>query len=175
MKSGCFHSTSSGNWLKEIREDPDFRQSRRRNGQAGPGPFNPKARILILDKLLKLETSIRDSGIEVELISDGEIAFIQNQWNRDFDIGSEAFELAKKHGRKFEQPAGDADQDEFDLVLERLLAANDVPEELVRGVLELQKEYPNLDERGVKTAIKRDIRELIEKAAARGESADGEK
>jgi DNA sulfur modification protein DndC len=42
-------------WLLDIRNNPDFRCQYRRSGKSGPGPFNLKARRLILETIEKLQ------------------------------------------------------------------------------------------------------------------------
>lgn len=71
-------------WLKKIRNKPEYRQARRRNGQLQfdprtgrhiPGPFTVQARKMILDRLLKTE---KEFG--AELISKEEIDIIWSTW-----------------------------------------------------------------------------------------------
>ncbi len=62
------------NWLKDIREDPDWRQKRKRSGEIGLGPFTPKARTAILTHLLEIEKEVG-----IILIRDEEILYIQDE------------------------------------------------------------------------------------------------
>lgn len=79
-------------WLSSIRNDPTRRSARRRNGkftvnEAGtfvPGPFTPETRQEILNRLLKLQTTVGR-----ELISPDEIAKIREVWRDDALAGSE--------------------------------------------------------------------------------------
>ncbi len=71
-------------WIKEIRNKPEYRQVERRNGRMQfdllsgkhiPGPFTIQARKMILNKLLETEKEFGD-----KLISKEEIDFIEYTW-----------------------------------------------------------------------------------------------
>lgn len=66
------------NWLYVNRNNPDYRCSRRRNGNKGFGPFKLAAREIILGNLLMAQSHTR-----FELISDEEINYIFTQWELD--------------------------------------------------------------------------------------------
>lgn len=81
-------------WLKEIRNKPEYRQVERRNGRMQfdlltgkhiPGPFTIQARKMILDRLRETEKEFGD-----QLISKEEIDIIESTW---------AEELLKKGGQ----------------------------------------------------------------------------
>lgn len=73
-------------WLKEIRNNSDFRQVARRNGRVSftaqgqhiPGPFTVQARRMILDKLIATQ---EEYG--AELITQAEIQVIRRLWTED--------------------------------------------------------------------------------------------
>ncbi len=77
------------NWLIEIRNNPDYREKKRRNGtvyvkndgEFGFGPFNMFGRELILRKLLKLQI---ETGLE--LITLGELKAIDQIWEKEGDL-----------------------------------------------------------------------------------------
>ena len=77
------------NWLVSIRQDPNFRDSKRRNGKVykknngeyGFGPFKIEARQEILKRLLKLQ---KDTGIE--LITIDELKYIDTLWDLEGDL-----------------------------------------------------------------------------------------
>lgn len=77
------------NWLVSIRQDPNFRDSKRRNGKVykksngeyGFGPFKLEARYEILYRLLKLQ---KETGIE--LISIDELKYIDTLWDLEGDL-----------------------------------------------------------------------------------------
>ena len=59
------------NWLIRIRDLPEYRCSKRRNGMPGPGPFTLMARRQILEKLMQAQASSGRS-----LVSDEELELI---------------------------------------------------------------------------------------------------
>ena len=77
------------NWLVSIRQDPNFRDNKRRNGKVykknngeyGFGPFKLEARQEILKRLLKLQ---KDTGIE--LITMDELKYIDTLWDLEGDL-----------------------------------------------------------------------------------------
>lgn len=77
------------NWLVSIRQNPKFRDNKRRNGKVyqkangeyGFGPFKMSARQEILRRLLKLQ---RDTGFE--LISNDELKMIDTLWDLEGDL-----------------------------------------------------------------------------------------
>lgn len=77
------------NWLVSIRQDPEFRDNKRRNGKVykksngeyGFGPFKLDARQEILRRLLQLQ---KDTGME--LISLEELKYIDTLWDLEGDL-----------------------------------------------------------------------------------------
>lgn len=77
------------NWLVSIRNNPEYRDTKRRdgsvylksNGEAGLGPFTLKGRKIILKKLLELQ---RDTGME--LITSDELKTIDQMWDNEGDL-----------------------------------------------------------------------------------------
>ena len=77
------------NWLVSIRQDPNFRDTKRRNGsvytksngEIGFGPFTLEARQIILKRLLKLQKET-----EMQLITIDELKVIDEMWDADGDL-----------------------------------------------------------------------------------------
>lgn len=77
------------NWLVSIRQNPEYRDSKRRNGKVyqkangeyGFGPFKMSARQEILRRLLVLQ---RDTGFE--LITNDELKMIDTLWDLEGDL-----------------------------------------------------------------------------------------
>jgi DNA sulfur modification protein DndC len=65
-------------WLHTIRNIRDHRQSERRNGEPGVGPYTFEARKMILEKLL-----VTQAQAGMSLISEAEVARIQDIWAED--------------------------------------------------------------------------------------------
>lgn len=75
-------------WLIKIRNDPEWRQARRRNGKVTfalngnhiPGPFTIKARKKILEELITVQ-----SKLDFEIITQDEINIIHQFWAEDMN------------------------------------------------------------------------------------------
>lgn len=143
--------------LKEVRERADWRMDRRKNGEPGPGPFRPQRRLQLLDELLSLEKEVGQ-----QLISDEEINFIQRQWEQEFDLKESALLIAAKHGRLVGKMETDTLPPMEQNVLEELVAEHGISPDLVDKLLRLVLiEYPDLRVYGTKTALEKDLKEVI--------------
>lgn len=65
-------------WLIEIRNLPEYRCRKRRNGRDGPGPLNLHARQVVLDRLRQLETVVGS-----RLLSEQQVEIIEELWAKD--------------------------------------------------------------------------------------------
>ncbi|MCS1412151.1 MAG: hypothetical protein M2R45_05355 [Verrucomicrobia subdivision 3 bacterium] len=66
------------NRLRTVSDTPEYRSKIRRNGQPGLGPLTMKARRMLLDELLDLQTETK-----MPLISHHEEMLIREQWEKD--------------------------------------------------------------------------------------------
>jgi len=64
--------------LKEVSDNPDYRNKVRRTGQPGLGPLTMDARKMLLDELLAIQAQLG-----LELISTTEVRLIREQWAVD--------------------------------------------------------------------------------------------
>lgn len=91
------------------------RDSRRRDGSLGDGPFLPEVRRELLEKLLEAEQNITKNYHELkkndidynptevfQLIKDDEIILIQQNWDADGNIEKSAYKIAQKFARMME-------------------------------------------------------------------------
>lgn len=130
------------NWLVSIRQDPEFRDNKRRNGKVyqkangeyGFGPFKMSARQEILRRLLTLQ---RDTGFE--LITNDELKMIDTLWDAEGDLSRRAlvdiyYEVFGKHLSWDEYKDALYDQD---IIEELKKAAEDaeIPFELVTKLI----------------------------------------
>lgn len=156
------------NHLKAIREDLTKRSKYRKDGSKGSGPFLPETRQALLGDLFALEQEIGE-----ELISDEEIAYIQQQWSAEFDLKNSALSLAEKYGRKVENMPQVTLPKLDQQVLEEILAESDMDPELVDKLLNLVLDkHPDMSIQGSKTALERDVEQTIEAAAANIEAGE---
>lgn len=92
------------------------RDTRRRDGTVGPGPFLPEVRRELLDQLLQIEIELTQNYHEskkndsdynpnesFQLIKNDELILIQQHWDEDGDIEKSAFKIAQKYSRMTEQ------------------------------------------------------------------------
>lgn len=148
-------------WLKEIRDDPAMRSQIRRGGSKGPGPFTEQTRKAILERLLETEAKVN-----LRLISDREIRFIQYQWSKEFDLKEAAVHIANQYGREIKKMNNFQLPPEDQEIIDNLLAETELQPDLVHSILSLVTEkYPSLDARGAKANLQREIAEAIERAA----------
>jgi DNA sulfur modification protein DndC len=69
--------------LAESRDNLEWREEFRRNGQEAPGPYKPQYRALILQKLLEAQRLTQMTEPDIDLITNQELVAIQIMWYRD--------------------------------------------------------------------------------------------
>jgi len=69
--------------LAESRDNIEWREEYRKNGQQAPGPYKPKYRALILQKLLEAQRLTQLTDPNIVLINNQELVAIQIMWYRD--------------------------------------------------------------------------------------------
>lgn len=152
-------------WLRELRNDESRRDTRRRNGQKGLGPFTMDTRRSILERLLSME-----GVIGMSLISTEELIAIQYQWNYDGSFGepvSSIFERIKGGNLTMPQnPAEDRRREEY-AILEEVCAEKGVNAEHIKELLEVERAKLNfLRRRGVYEDIKTKIGTFVNRNEA---------
>lgn len=157
------------NWLKQIREDNSRRDGVRRNQQIGPGPFNSETRKEMLRRLLMLEQRVGR-----HLISDAEIAYIQQEWTNSFDVSESAVAIARDFGREIGGLAMVHEDHPAELALiERLAPEYEVQPiwatELYRLVTE---RYPSLDTPGGSERLLEGVMKVITNAVNQAERTE---
>ena len=135
------------NWLVELRNTPEARDTKRRNGamyrrpdgQLGLGPFTMETRKLMLRRLLQLEKETKLSLITIE-----ELRYIDYLWDLEGDLSRRClidiyFEVFEKKlpWADYKQPVYDP---EIIGEIKRLCAENDVEFELIsKLIIEIEK------------------------------------
>lgn len=130
------------NWLVSIRQDPKFRDNKRRNGRVyvknngdyGFGPFKLSARQEILKRLLKLQ---RDTGFD--LITMDELKYIDTLWDSEGDLSRRMlcntyYDVYKKRlpWDEYKEPLYDAD---IIQAMEEAAEKADIPFELITKLI----------------------------------------
>jgi DNA sulfur modification protein DndC len=157
------------NWLKLIRDDPEHRDGLRRDNRVGPGPFRSETRKAILQRLLELERRVGR-----QLISEAELAYIQQQWTKDFDANESALGLARAAGREVAALPTTPEDHATDLALIEQLA----PEFEVQSIWATElyrlvsERYPTLDTPASRRQLLDDVEKVIGNAVRQAERAD---
>ena len=154
--------------LKAVRELEDWRNPRKKDGSAGPGPFRQEKRVQLLRELLELERKVGEP-----LISDEEIIAIQDAWTAEFDLNQTALKLAMEFGRQMDT-MGNLEHPALEQqVLDEMLADSGMEPDLVDRLLTLAfKEYPDLTVYGSKSHLQRDVAQTVAASVEReGEQA----
>ena len=156
------------NWLKEIREQPSWRQSTRRSGEPGIGPFHPEARAKILRRLLEVEQEV-----ETELIADEEIVYIQQLWSEEFDLSERrAIDLANEFGRDIEGGVVMARADDHRDLIAAVAAKNEVSTDVIEKLINLEEDFQNLHAYGTRSNLRSRINDIVEVALQQARVAD---
>jgi len=156
-------------WLKEIREDQTRRNPLRRDGKSsGPGPFNAVTRKEILARLFDAERIVKQV-----LISDDELAVIQDIWTDEFDYSDTVFKLAATYGRGGGMGKPEAAQSDENTLLAQCARDLEFGEELASELFEtVRKKHAMLDRWGAKEELRRELRSLIERDINQALAAD---
>ncbi|MGL5982974.1 MAG: DNA phosphorothioation system sulfurtransferase DndC, partial [Cetobacterium sp.] len=138
------------NWLKENRNNENFRETKRQNGslyrvdtkagtKVGLGAYNFEARKLILEKLLIVQ---KESGLK--LITVEELKDVQIEWNNRLgDLNNSVNQIYKNiYGENiFEMKQARLIQnDDLDL-LQSLCEAEDINPEVIKRLLKIEQKY----------------------------------
>ena len=147
------------NMLEEYRYDDTRRQTIRRNGQKGHGPFTMATRQLLFEELLKREKSILNKLDGKHLISDEDIIQIQKEWLHDGDFFESAINIANKYDRNIRHESTKAFSNQEQDYFKTLCEENRIQIELMDKLIQIEHKYRHqLKRSGVFT----DIEETVE-------------
>lgn len=98
--------------IYNYRNDLEKRDTRRRNGQKGAGPFLMETRKELVKSLLEAEVKVNENyhlmkkdapdynpSEKIGLIKDEELELIQENWNKDGDISNTAYRISQEFDR----------------------------------------------------------------------------
>ena len=136
------------NKLKIYRDEKDKRDTRKRDGRRGMGPFLLEIRKELLFSLLETEQKV-----EHQLIRDDEIIQIQKFWNNDGDIENSALNMALSFNRCKDATI---ETNQIKKYLDEY--KDDVDIKLFERIYEIEKYRKNISNR---YKISKDIRERI--------------
>ena len=137
----------------EYRNNPIKRSKRRRSGERGVGPYTLKARRELFEKLLQIESNIKNKLGNKKLIIDEEILQIQKEWERDGDFLNSAIEIAKNYGREIKYSSFNTlEKEEKNICIKYDLTPN-----FINKLLEIEYNAKGLTRRN----IYKDLDELV--------------
>jgi DNA sulfur modification protein DndC len=82
--------------LAESRDNLEWREDFRRNGQEAPGPYKPQYRALILEKLLYAQKEAQLTEPDIDLITNQELVAVQIMWYKDSIFNYQVSEIYNK-------------------------------------------------------------------------------
>jgi DNA sulfur modification protein DndC len=82
--------------LAESRDNLEWREKFRRNGQEAPGPYKPKYRALLLEKLLQAQHEVQMTEPDTDLITNQELIAIQIKWYGDSIFNHQVSDIYNK-------------------------------------------------------------------------------
>ena len=150
-------------WLRDLRNAETARDTRRRNGQPGIGPFTMQTRCRILKRLLQIQEEV-----DQPLITEEELIAIQFQWNYDGYFGETVSTIVNKvKGDSFDMPENPIDErrkEEFK-ILEEVCNEKNVSPEHIKELLEVERgKLSFLRRNGMFQDIKAKIATFVERA-----------
>lgn len=125
--------------LVENRNDPTWREPRRRNNEEGPGPYTEEKRAYMLELLLKAQKEIRQKDQDMILINYQELVAIQVTWHRDAYF---KYSVASIYNKVYGTDLTNidfSDQSIFEKELLNESCSNKEDFKLINELLELQK------------------------------------
>ena len=147
------------------REDPDYKPEKyrmpvRRNFREGLGPYWPRWRKYILERLLKAEATIQKEKPELSLITRQELVTIQLIWHRDhiyeYDV-SQILNEAYGQDMEFEDIGENARMEK--LLLKKACKSSESDYGLINNLLRAQKNRILLVNR---RGVQRDIENILD-------------
>lgn len=142
--------------LYTYRNDPEKRDSRRRDGSRAPGPFLMTTRKELLKELLLTEKKVNknyhamkknasdyNQNENIILIRDDEIELIQKKWDKDGDISNTSFRIAQEFNRMMNQSI----QTELRKDLESIENDDDFNIDLFERIFEVETYRKNISNR----------------------------
>lgn len=151
------------NDLEAYREvDAGKRQSIRRNGQKGYGPFTMFTRQELFEKLLKIEKELLINLEGKYLVSDEDIIQIQKEWLHDGDFFETAINIANRYGRNIRHESKKAFSNEDQDYFKSLCKENGIQIELMDKLIQTEHKYRHQLKR---SGIFTDIEEIVESYA----------
>lgn len=141
-------------------EPQKYRMPIRRNTQEGMGPYWPRWRKHILERLLITQRVIKGEKPDIQLITDQELVMIQVIWDRDFISEYSVADIYNKvYGSNVEFVSTPKDISTEKLLLKEACYMNNSDYELINNLLKAQKNRILLMN---KRGLQKDIENILE-------------
>ncbi len=128
------------NLVADERNNPEWREEFRKNGQPGPGAYREWVRAMLLEKILEAQYEIQQEQPEMELVRHQELVAIQLAWYRD---GLFKYKVSEIYNRVNKKNIAMGEHEKKLRKEEELLKAsckgNEQDFELIQDLLKLQK------------------------------------
>ncbi len=150
------------------REDPDYdptlyRMPVKRNFQEGPGPYWPKLRKEILEKLLVAQVTIQKERPDIQLITQQELVTIQVIWHRDFIYEFSISDIYNSfYGDRLKLNQSDEAIQEEQGLLRKICNKHRVDYEIIKNLLKAEKNRMLLmNKRGIQKDLENILYEYV--------------
>ena len=140
----------------------------RRNGTQAVndmGPYTPKYRAKMLQRLFETQKKLQNNGYDVKLITNQELIAIQTIWYRDFIFGYKVSEIYKQvYKATLDMKEQNEKLEKENELLKKSCADNPDDLDLIQELLSLQKSKSLLDrKRGLKSDIEQRIEDYLKR------------
>lgn len=156
--------------LVNYRNDPEWRESRRRDGTEGEGivgPYKPEKRAYMLEVLLRAQKEIMEQEPETMLINYQELVAIQVTWHRDSIFNLSVAEIYNKIYKTDLKSADFSDQAIFEKYILNESCKQSGDFQLITELLELQKsKFILVNNYGLQNDIENHLEHYLKKHTA---------
>lgn len=156
--------------LAESRDNLEWREDKRRNGQDAPGPYKPEYRAKLLERLLAAQYEVQKVDPEIDLISNQELIAIQIVWYRDSIFN---YRVSEIYNNAYKYNIMKADKNEEQKkkennILQSICKKNPEHVQLINDMLELQKSKTLMQKkRGLADDLENQLERFLNKHKAK--------
>lgn len=151
------------NLIADERNNPEWREPKRMNGQDGPGPYREWVKAMLLEKVLEAQYEIQQDQPEMELIRHQELVAIQLAWYRANQFKYKVAEIYNRvYKKQITMGAHEEKLRKEEQLLKTSCQGDQKDFELIQDLLKLQKTKTlMIKKRGLQDDIKNRLDEFI--------------
>jgi len=151
------------NLIADERNNPEWREPKRMNGQDGPGPYREWVKAMLLEKVLEAQYEIQQDQPEMELIRHQELVAIQLAWSRANQFKYKVAEIYNRvYKKQITMGAHEEKLRKEEQLLKTSCQGDQKDFELIQDLLKLQKTKTlMIKKRGLQDDIKNRLDEFI--------------